>query len=205
MLTKKGAATRQRIVDAAATEIRERGINTVTLEDVGRRSGTGKSQLFHYFPEGKEQLLLAVAEWEATRVLDDQQPFLGRLTSWDAWAQWRDAVVDHYRRLGTHCPLGVLITEVGRHTPAAQAVTRQLFERWRHQVRTGIEHMQDSGDIRRDLDPDRAASAVVAAIQGGVAILLATGSAAHLESALDFCLDHLRGSHSPAQLSTAGR
>ena len=41
---------------AAAAEIRERGVSAVTLDDVGRRSRTGKSQLFHYFPEGKEQL-----------------------------------------------------------------------------------------------------------------------------------------------------
>jgi len=36
VLTKKGAATRQRIIDAAAAEIRDRGIADVTL-DVGRR------------------------------------------------------------------------------------------------------------------------------------------------------------------------
>ena len=69
MLTKKGSATRQRIIEAAAAEIRERGIGNVTLDDVGRRSGTGKSQLFHYFPDGREQLLLAVAQREADRVL----------------------------------------------------------------------------------------------------------------------------------------
>ena len=62
MLTAKGAAAQGRIVEAAAAEIRERGISSVTLDDVGRRSRTGKSQLFHYFPEGREQLLLAVAE-----------------------------------------------------------------------------------------------------------------------------------------------
>ncbi|MFC7624159.1 hypothetical protein [Microlunatus sp. GCM10028923] len=43
---------------------------------------TSKGQLFHYFPGGKEELLLAVARHEADRVLDDQQPHLGDLTSW---------------------------------------------------------------------------------------------------------------------------
>ncbi|WNV85840.1 helix-turn-helix domain-containing protein [Umezawaea sp. Da 62-37] len=194
MLTKKGAATRLRIVDAAAAEIRERGVNAVTLEDVGKRSETGKSQLFHYFPEGKEQLLLAVAQHEADRVLEDQQPHLGQLTSWDAWDRWRDAVVERYRRQGVHCPLGVLITEVGRHTPAAQAVTRQLLDQWQHEVRVGIEHMRAAGLIGAHIDPDRAAGAVIAAIQGGVTILMSTGSSKHLEFAMDLCLDHLRTS-----------
>lgn len=192
MLTKKGAATRQRIIDAAAAEIRERGVTSVTLEDVGRRSGTGKSQLFHYFPDGKEQLLLAVAQWEAGRVLEDQQPYLGQLTSWAAWEQWRDTVVQRYRRQGVHCPLGVLITEIGRHTPAAQAVTRRLIEQWQRQVQTGLEEMRAAGHVSRKVDPVRASAALIAAIQGGVTILMATGSAAHLESALDLCLDYLR-------------
>jgi AcrR family transcriptional regulator len=191
MLTKKGAATRQRIVEAAATEIRERGVGNVTLDDVGRRSNTGKSQLFHYFPEGREQLLLAVAQREADRVIEDQQPYLSELTSWEAWRQWRDAVVDRYRRQGVNCPLGALITEINQRTPAAQEVTRRLFEQWQRQVETGIRQMQELGHIDPSLDASHAASAVIAAIQGGVVILMTTGSTQHLEAALDFCLDHL--------------
>lgn len=207
MLTKKGAATRLRIIDAAASEIREHGVNATTLDDVCRRSGTGKSQLFHYFPDGKEQLLLAVARREADRVLEDQQPHLGRLTTWQAWESWRDAVVERYRRQGVHCPLGILITELGRTTPAAQEVTGQLLVRWEAQVRTGIETMRESGNVRADVDPGSTAMAIITAIQGGVTILMSTGSARYLESALDLCLDHLRltgavprGSRNPTPL-----
>ena len=83
--TARGMATRQRIVEGAAAEIRERGVAMTTLDDVRARTGTSKSQLFHYFPGGKEELLLAVARYEADRVLTDQQPQLGELTSWPAW------------------------------------------------------------------------------------------------------------------------
>ncbi|TDO59011.1 TetR family transcriptional regulator [Kribbella sp. VKM Ac-2571] len=192
MLTAKGAATRERIVAAAAAEIREHGISAVKLDDIGRRSRTGKSQLFHYFPDGKEQLLLAVAEREAEQVLEDQEPHLGQLTSWDAWNDWRDAVVEKYRRQGVNCPLGVLITEIGRHTPAAQAVTAQLLAQWQRRLEVGIEEMKAAGEIRAAVDPARASAALIAAIQGGVAILMSSGTSTHLEYALDLCLDYLR-------------
>ena len=192
MLTAKGAATRERIVAAAAAEIRERGISAVKLDDIGRRSRTGKSQLFHYFPDGKEQLLLAVAEREAEQVLEDQEPHLGQLTSWDAWHHWRDVVVEKYRRQGVNCPLGVLITEIGRHTPAAQAVTAQLLAQWQRRLELGIEEMKAAGEIRAAVDPARASAALIAAIQGGVAILMSSGTSTHLEYALDLCLDYLR-------------
>ena len=72
-LTAKGAATRQRIIEGAATEIRERGVAVTTLDDVRARTGTSKSQLFRYFPDGKDELLLAVARFEADEVLAVQQ------------------------------------------------------------------------------------------------------------------------------------
>ncbi|MDQ0371122.1 TetR/AcrR family transcriptional regulator [Catenuloplanes indicus] len=191
MTTRKGAATRLRIVEAAAAEIRERGINAVTLDDVGRRSATGKSQMFHYFPQGREQLLLAVTEHEAANVFDDQRPYLEELTSRAAWQAWRDLIIGNYRDRGIHCPLGVLIADVGRHSPAAREVTAQLIRRWQECVRLGIQATQANGEADPALDPDRTAAAVITAIQGGVSVLISTGSADHLEAALDLCLDHL--------------
>jgi AcrR family transcriptional regulator len=189
--TKKGAATRRRIVQAAAAEIRERGTNATTLDDVCRRSGTGKSQMFHYFPQGREQLLLAVAEHEAATVFDDQQPYLGELTSRAAWQAWRDVVVERYRDQGLYCPLGVLIADVGRHSPAARAVTAQLIGQLQECVRAGIEATQAAGEADPAIDADRMAAAVIAAFQGGVAVLIATGSTQHLAAGLDLCLDRL--------------
>jgi AcrR family transcriptional regulator len=191
-LTRKGRATRQRIIEGAAAEIRERGLAVATLDDIMARTSTSKSQLFHYFPDGKEQLLLAVAQHEAQMVLDDQQPHLGALTSWAAWQRWRDAVVDRYRRQGQHCPLAVLMSEIGRSTPGAQAVTSALMIKWHTEITAGVRHMQDQGKVAARLDADRIAAALLAGIQGGVGIMLATGDLSFLESALDVGIESMR-------------
>ncbi|MFI6762234.1 TetR/AcrR family transcriptional regulator [Micromonospora sp. NPDC050417] len=194
-LTPKGAATRQRIVEGAAAEIRERGVATTTLDDVRARTGTSKSQLFHYFPDGKEELLLAVSRYEAGRVLIDQQPFLGDLTSWSAWHAWRDAVVARYRAQGQQCPLNVLVSQLGRNTPGAQAVVHELIRQWQSEIVVGIRHMQGIGEIDPELDADRTAAALIAGIQGGVTMMLSTGRLTHLEAALDVGIDNLRRVH----------
>lgn len=67
-LTAKGRATRERIIEGAAAVLRERGVASATLDDVMARTGTSKSQLFRYFPSGKDELLLAVARFETDRV-----------------------------------------------------------------------------------------------------------------------------------------
>lgn len=191
-LTEKGRSTRQRIVEGAASEIRERGVAATTLDDILARTRTSKSQIFHYFPGGKEELLLAVAEHEAALVLSDQQPQLGNLTSWRAWQEWREAVLDRYRRQGEQCPLNVLVTQLGRNTPGAQAVVSRLLERWQWEIATGIREMQRQRKVASKIDPDQVAAALLAGIQGGVVVMLSTGSLTHLEAALDVGISNLR-------------
>jgi AcrR family transcriptional regulator len=195
-LTPKGEATRQRIIEGAALEMRERGVALTTLDDVRLRTGTSKGQLFHYFPDGREQLLLAVAQHEAERVIADQQPHLSKLTSWAAWQAWRDDVVARYRGQGQQCPLSVLVTQIGRNTPGAQAVTTQLLSRWQGDIATGIREMQARRKIGSGLDVEQTAAALLAGIQGGVMVMLTTGSLTHLEAALDVGIAQLR-THTP--------
>nr|QIY67189.1 TetR/AcrR family transcriptional regulator [Streptomyces sp. RPA4-2] len=174
--------------------MRERGVAVTTLDDVRARTGTSKSQLFHYFPGGKEELLLAVARFEADQVLADQRPELGDLTSWDAWLAWRDTVVARYRGQGPQCPLNMLMSQLGRSTPGAQAVVAELLGKWQGEIAEGVRAMQRQGEIGQGVDPDRSAAALLAGIQGGVVVLLSTGRTTHLEAALDLGIQQLRDS-----------
>jgi AcrR family transcriptional regulator len=192
-LTRKGAATKRRIVEGAAREIHGQGVFTLRLEDVMARTSTSKSQLFHYFPGGKDELLLEVARYEAARVLDDQQPELGSLTSWTAWWDWRDKVVARYRAQGGDCPLHVALSQLRAATEGARTVASELMSQWQSQLASGIRHMQEIGGIRPGLDADRAAAALLAGVQGGVLIFLTTGGMEHLEAALDEGIAHLGG------------
>jgi AcrR family transcriptional regulator len=203
-LTVKGVATRRRIIEAAAAEFRERGVAATTLDHVLDRSRTSKGQLFHYFPDGREQLLLAVAGYEADQVILDQQPYLSRLNSWDAWRAWREAVIERYRRAGDQCAMSALILDIGRGTPAARALTAQLLQRWEGHLRVGIETMQQTGEIDSRIDASRAAGALVAGIQGGVTILLATGEIGNLEAAIDLVIDFLRNGSQPRITRSSG-
>ncbi|MEV5012903.1 TetR/AcrR family transcriptional regulator [Streptomyces sp. NPDC004227] len=191
-LTAKGRATRARIVEGAALVLRERGIEQATLEDVMARTATSKSQLFHYFPTGKDELLLAVAEFEADQVLNDQMPYLGCLDSPEAWQQWRDVTVQRYEEQGDRCPLGSLTLYLGRSTPGARAVVVTLMHRWQESLAAGIRAMQTAGHLPAEMDVDERAASLLAAIQGGVTILQSTGDARHLRAALDVAIADLR-------------
>src|SRR6202035_3530587 len=90
-LTPKGAATRARIVEAAADHILAHGVGGTSLDDIRAGTATSKSQLFHYFPGGKADLVAAIASFQSERVLEAQRPFLDTLDTWEAWEGWRKA------------------------------------------------------------------------------------------------------------------
>ncbi|MQY10800.1 putative HTH-type transcriptional regulator YxaF [Streptomyces sp. RB5] len=183
-MTAKGLATRQRIVVAAAHLIRDKGAAETTLDDVRAATSTSKSQLFHYFPEGRSDLLVAVARHEAEQVLQAQQPHLDDLTTWDSWQAWRRAVVRHYAELGERCPMGSLTSELGKSSPEARTVVAELFTTWEAALLHGTQAML--GD--KEAAVDRARS-VLAAVQGGVALLRSTGRVEYLETALTAAID----------------
>jgi AcrR family transcriptional regulator len=192
VLTARGAATRQRIVEAAAALIRERGVAETGLDDIGAATATSKSQMFHYFPGGKADLLLAVAAYEADQVIEDQQPYLGDLTSWRKWQAWRRCVIQKYDAQRDRCPLTALTSHMGKATPASRQIVSDLYDSWAQYLAAGVQALKDAGEIDKSTDVDATATAVLAAIQGGVLMMQATDSISYLETALSEALDAIR-------------
>src|SRR2546423_13210170 len=91
-LTARGAATRSRIVEAAADLIYAHGVERTSLDEVMAVSGVSKSQLYHYFAD-KDALVLEVIAKQTERVLDGQRSYLEALDSLSALKAWRDAFV----------------------------------------------------------------------------------------------------------------
>ena len=91
-LTRKGRATRDRIVEAAAGLMFRQGVAGTTTEQVQAAAGVSASQIFHYFAD-KRALVRAVIAYQAEAVLAAQQPLLARLDSMDALRAWADLYV----------------------------------------------------------------------------------------------------------------
>jgi AcrR family transcriptional regulator len=192
-LTAKGAATRDRIVRAATDLILERGVGGMTLDDIRAGTATSKSQLFHYFPGGKSDLVAAIAAFQSSRVLEAQRPWIDHLDTWESWRGWRDAVVEHYRGL-THkyCSITALVNDVAPADPRLAADVAAHADRWERQLVDGLRRMRANGLLRADADPERLALATFATLQGGLLVMQAKDSIEPLEAALDGALTMLR-------------
>ncbi len=56
-----GSLTRARIMDVAEAHLGEGGYLGISLEEVAREVGVSKPALYYHFPEGKEELFVAIA------------------------------------------------------------------------------------------------------------------------------------------------
>src|ERR1700754_4740434 len=90
--TARGAATRARIVTAAANLMYAKGVNATTLDDVRAASGTSKSQLYHHFAD-KAALVHEVITLRAKEILAREHQRLARLNSFRGLQRWRTALV----------------------------------------------------------------------------------------------------------------
>ncbi|MCY1143280.1 TetR family transcriptional regulator C-terminal domain-containing protein [Actinoplanes sp. Pm04-4] len=192
-LTRKGELTRTRIVLGASAEILESGVEEVRLEDIMARTATSKSQLFHYFPGGREELVLAVTRHETEQALAAQTAALQSFASWDDWQHWRDDMVAWYHGRGLRCPLlGLLSADAGRRMPEAQAVMTEFMTAWQAVLTEGLRRLQATGRIAADTDVESAAAALLAGIQGGILLMITTKRIDHLEAAIDQAAAALR-------------
>jgi AcrR family transcriptional regulator len=194
-LTPKGLATRDRIVMVAADLVLARGMGGTSLDDIRAETATSKSQLFHYFPGGKSELVAAIALFQGERVLDAQRPFLDSLDSWQAWEGWRNAVVKHYRSQEQWgCPISALAREVIGSDPERASELAAYMERWRMYLESGLTRMRKSGILRSDSSPKRLALSTFATLQGGLLLTQSMQSITPLEAALDGALVMIRAS-----------
>jgi AcrR family transcriptional regulator len=202
-LTKKGAATRQRIVRAAADLVLERGATGTSLEDIRAATHTSKSQLFHYFPDGKYELVSAIGAFQAERVLDAQRPFLDQLDTWESWEGWRDAVLEHYStQPHWGCPVGALTAELIHSEPNRAAESVAHMERWRMHLETGIVRLIEAGLLRPDTEHRTLSLAIFATLQGGLTLTAQAQSIDPLQAALDGALVLLRAHSIEAHTAT---
>jgi AcrR family transcriptional regulator len=193
LLTARGAATRDRIVHAAADLMYVKGVHATTLDDVREATGTSKSQLYRHFPD-KDSLVHAVIALRGQQVMTRETQRLGRLSSFSGLVRWRTALIQanalHNGAYG--CVLGSMASELSDQDEQARALLAGLFTTWEELIAAGLERMRANGALKPDADPSQLAIGLMAAVQGGYVLANTAHDVRPMEIAIDQALDHLK-------------
>ena len=188
--TARGAATRARIVAAAADLMRARGVASTSLDAVLEASDTSKSQLYHYFTD-KDDLVLAVVQRRTEYVLATHSPYLRRVTSIAGLRRWRDAIVEVTRQehCAGGCPLGSLVSELAE-SDGSRAALADGFAQWRDEFVVALEAIAGT-TARPRAELIELATMLLTTLQGGLLLAQTTRSTQPLELGLDLAIDRV--------------
>ena len=191
--TEKGRATRERILQAAAELVAEKGAAAMSLDDVRARTGASRSQLYHYFDD-RDDLVRAVIDVTTDAVLDFQGDLLHRLDSWAGIDRWFDSLVELQvdRQACGGCPIGSLAGQLAERDTDARAAIAAGLELWESHLRDGLTRMKARGKLRKEADPAELATATMASIQGGLLLTQVRRDPRQLRIALDAARANLR-------------
>ncbi len=127
---------RARMVQSAATLIRERGIHGTGLREVVAHSGGPRGSLGRFFPGGKTQLVTEAIDVALVDLFGDLERTLSEAETFPEAisvivAPWRRLLVDHDFALG--CPLAATICDAADNDSLRTHV-RDAFAGWRAPV-----------------------------------------------------------------------
>lgn len=193
-LTRKGLATRTRIVAAAARLMFERGVANTSIEQVRNTARVGGSQISHYFRDKRELTRQVIAYRRADVLAFHTQSQLGALDSITRLQAWADACVADietvYRKGG--CVYGSLAGELIDSDDEIRDDLAAGYDQWLELFETGVSAMRRRGDLRPEAEPRHLAASLVVAHQGGAMLTHAMGDAEPLRVAVNAAVDYVR-------------
>lgn len=159
--------TRARLLQAAFREVHRSGFQSAGIDTILAATNITKGALYHHF-DSKEALGYAIVEEIIAKLVRDRwlHPLLSD-------GQPIDILIGIVRRIPIRpkdvragCPLLNLAQEMSPLDEQFRKRLRRIFLAWQEGVATLLRKGQSQGTVRRDLNPDEAASFLVAMVEG---------------------------------------
>ena len=192
--TRKGLATRARIVETAAQLMFRHGVMGTSIDEVRSAGSVSGSQIAHYFRDKRDLTRQVIAARGDDVMAFHTQRQLGQLDNLQALQAWADAGVADaeavYRKGG--CIFGSLAGELLEADDDIRDDLAAGYDQWLELFYAGLTAMRDRADLTPDADPRHLAVALVAAHQGGAMLTYATDSSEPFHAAVNAAVDYVR-------------
>jgi TetR/AcrR family transcriptional repressor of lmrAB and yxaGH operons len=172
------AESRSRMVRSAAALIRTRGASATSFSEVLADSGAPRGSIYHYFPNGKQQLEADAIRWTSDRVLAHQRECPATTASGVLECfigMWRQVVVASNGASG--CVVAGVAIDTDAEEPGLIDVVRATFRSWTDLLTAQLEAV---GVPRVRAAP--IALATVAGMEGALILCRAEGGVGPLET-----------------------
>lgn len=155
---------KQRMIEETILLLASKGLQGASFSEILQASGAPRGSLYHHFPDGKEQLVMAALDTASTRALGFLDAIAGKPAEAVALAflgLWRTIL----ERSGFNAGCAVLAVTVAADSPALLAAAATAFRSWRQK----LAELLAEGGIPKAQAPAIAAL-LISASEGAVAL-----------------------------------
>lgn len=198
--------TRERLLQAAFREVHRSGFQSAGIDSILAATNVTKGALYYHF-DSKEALGYAIVEEIIAELVRDRwlRPLLGN-------GQAIDILIGIVRRMPVQpedvrkgCPLLNLAQEMSPLDEPFRKRLRRIFLAWQEGVATLLRKGQAQGTVRRDLNPDEAASFLIAMVEGYVSLAKNAQDAKVWDVGIRNIVGWLKSLRAPRQSRRGGR
>jgi TetR/AcrR family transcriptional regulator, transcriptional repressor for nem operon len=159
--------TRERLLQAAFREVHRSGFQSAGIDRILAATNVTKGALYHHF-ESKEALGHAIVEEVIAKLVQDNwlRPMLGDGQPIDILIGIVERLPGRPQDIRNSCPLLNLAQEMSPLDEQFRKRLEMLFLDWQKGVATLLRKGQSQGTVRPDVNPDEAASFLVALVEG---------------------------------------
>jgi AcrR family transcriptional regulator len=191
-VTRRGRASRERIVERAAELFAARGVAATSVDEVLAAAGAGKGQFYHYF-RGRDELAAAAVGHRCAQVVAGLTQALGEVSSLAGLEQALAGFVAGFEQEGMPgCPIGTLAAEVAGRNEEARRQAAAGFDAWERLLAGVLERMRQRGELRPEAAPAVMATGLLASIEGGMVLSQARQDMTSLRVAVEAGLAQVR-------------
>ena len=163
--------TRERLLQSAFREVHRSGFQSAGIDTILAATNVTKGALYYHF-ESKEALGYAVVEEKIAKLTRDRW-----LRPMRSEGEAIDILIGVVRRIPAGpqdvragCPLLLLAQEMSPLDEQFRKRLERIFLDWQEGIATLLRKGKSQGTVRRDLNPDEAASFLIAMVAGYVSL-----------------------------------
>ena len=198
--------TRERLLQAAFREVHRSGFQSAGINTILAATNVTKGALYHHF-DSKEALGYAIVDEIIAKLVRDGwlRPLLSDGQPIDILIGIVRRIPDRPQDIRAGCPLLNLAQEMSPLDEQFRKRLERLFLAWQEGVATLLRKGQAQGAVRRDLNPDEAASFLIAMVEGYTSLAKNAQDTKVWEMGIRNIVGWLRSLREPRQSRRGGR
>jgi len=181
------------MIQTALDLFHQQGVNATSVDEILEKSGTGKSQFYHYF-KSKEGLVHAVLEFFYEALKTDRLPVSHKIESWEDLENFFRFFLEHQKKTGCSrsCPIGTIANELENSDELIRQDIKLIFEFTRKALSQFFYGLKAKGELKASVDPDSLADFAFSIVQGGLLVSKAKKDSEPFENSVTHAMTYLK-------------